>query len=61
MDGQEGSRFLELIDEQSSLQWRIVSSVSALIESGWESARIRGELERMVSRHGSITRDINGA
>lgn len=60
MSDQKGKKFLELIDEQSSLQWKIVSCVSALIDSGWESGQLRGELEQMVARHAGITRDLNG-
>ncbi|RNJ76486.1 MAG: hypothetical protein EB829_00695 [Nitrosopumilus sp. H8] len=59
MSEQKGKKFLELVDEQNSLQWKIVSCVSALIDSGWESEQIRGELRQMVARHTDITRDLN--
>lgn len=60
MDGDEkGKRFLELIDEQSNLQWSIVSKVSALIKSEWESSNLQNELQEMVQKHESITKELN--
>ena len=36
-DDEKGKRFLELIDEQSNVQWSIVAKISALIKSNWNS------------------------
>lgn len=58
MGDEDGKKFLELIDEQSSLQWGIVARVAALIGAGWESEDIRREIEGMVSRHEEITRQL---
>ena len=60
IDEEKGKRFLELIDKQSSLQWGIVSRLSALIKSGWDSASLQGELEDLVTQHEVITKEMNG-
>ncbi|RNJ77670.1 MAG: hypothetical protein D9C04_02150 [Nitrosopumilus sp. B06] len=59
MSDQKGKKFLELVDEQSNLQWKIISCISALIDSKWESRQLCDEIEQMVSRHADITRNIN--
>ncbi len=56
---EKGKRFLELIDEQSNIQWSIVSKVSALIRSEWQSANLQNELKKMVQKHESITKKLN--
>ena len=58
-DDEKGKRFLELIDEQSNLQWSIVSKVSALIKSEWQSSNLQNELKEMVQKHESITKELN--
>lgn len=58
-DDEKGKRFLELIDEQSNLQWSIVSKVSALIKSGWQSTNLQNELHEMVQKHETITKELN--
>lgn len=58
-DDEKGKRFLELIDEQSNIQWGIVSKVSALIKSQWQSAGLQSELKELVQKHESITRELN--
>ena len=58
-DDEKGKRFLELIDEQSNLQWSIVSKVSALINSEWQSSNLQNELKEMVQKHESITKELN--
>ena len=58
-DDEKGKRFLELIDEQSNLQWSIVSKVSALIKSEWQSSNLQNELKELVQKHESITKEMN--
>ena len=58
-DDEKGKRFLELIDEQSNIQWSIVSKVSALIKSQWQSADLQNELKELVQKHESITKELN--
>lgn len=60
VEDEKGKRFLELIDEQSTLQWGVVSKLAALIASGWSSAKLQEELEGMVRRHSDITKELNG-
>ena len=61
MSGEDkGKRFLELIDEQNSLQWNIVDRLAKLVKSGWDSPGIKNELESLVERHAKITRELNG-
>lgn len=60
MNGDEkGKRFLELIDEQSTLQWSIIAKLSSLISLEWRSEKLQDELETLVDEHAAITRDIN--
>ncbi len=58
-DDEKGKQFLELIDEQSNLQWRIVAKVSSLIGSKWNSIELQNELETLVEKYSKITKEIN--
>ena len=58
-DDEKGKRFLELIDEQSNIQRSIVSRVSVLIKSEWQSTDLQSELEELVQKHESITKELN--
>jgi len=57
-DDEKGKRFLELIDEQSNLQWSIVAKLSSLISSKWNSIELQNELETLVKKHSKITKDL---
>ncbi len=57
-DDEKGKRFLELIDEQSNLQWSIVAKLSSLISSKWNSIGLQNELETLVKKHSKITKDL---
>jgi hypothetical protein len=60
MDGDEkGTRFLELIDEQSNIQWSIVAKLSALISSDWNSMKLQDEIKTLVENHSKITKELN--
>ena len=55
----KGKRFLELIDEQNTLQWSIIEKLSFLIKDQWNSSEKQKELESMVEKHASITKELN--
>jgi len=57
-DDKKGKQFLELIDEQSNLQWRIVAKVSSLIGSKWNSIELQNELETLVEKYSKITKEL---
>jgi len=58
-DDEKGKRFLELIDEQNNLQSGIVSKLSSLISSKWNSIELQNELETLVEKHSKITKELN--
>ena len=58
-DDEKGKRFLELIDEQNNVQWSIVAKLTSLISSNWNSVDIQKELEELVQKHTSITKELN--
>ena len=58
-DDKKGKRFLELIDEQNNLQWKIVAKLSSLISSKWDSNELQNELETLVEKYSKTTKDLN--
>jgi len=58
-DDEKGKRFLELIDEQNNLQWKIIAKLSSLINSKWDSIELQNELETLVEKYSKITKDLN--
>lgn len=58
-DDEKGKRFLELIDEQNNVQWSIVAKLSSLISSQWNSADLQKEIEELVKKHTTITKELN--
>lgn len=59
MTDDKGKRFLELIDEQNSIQWNIVIKLLSLINSKWISTSLKNELESLVEKHYKITKELN--
>ena len=57
-DDEKGKQFLELIDEQSNLQWRIVAKLSSLISLKWDSIELQNELETLVEKYSKITKEL---
>ena len=57
-DDEKGKQFLELIDEQSNLQWKIVAKVSSLISSKWDSIELQNELETLIEKYSKITKEL---
>ena len=58
-DDEKGKRFLELIDDQNNIQWKIVTKLTSLISSGWESEDMKNELKNLVDNHAEITKELN--
>jgi len=58
-DDEKGTKFLKLIDDQNNHQWSIVAKLSALIDSNWDSAELKTELESLVEKHSEITKELN--
>ena len=55
----KGKQFLELIDKQNNLQWNIVSKLTALVKSDWNSEDIKNDLELLIIQHSEITKELN--
>jgi hypothetical protein len=55
----KGKKFLELIDEQSNLQWNIIEKLIFLINTKWDSSDTQNELESLVKKHSTITKELN--
>ena len=58
-DDEKGKRFLKLIDDQNNLQWNIISKLSSLITSKWNSTELQKELEKLSEEHSIITKELN--
>ena len=58
-DDEKGKRFLKLIDDQNNLQWNIMSKLSSLITSKWNSTELQKELETLSEEHSKITKELN--
>ena len=58
-EDEKGKRFLELIDKQNNIQWSIISKLTALVKSEWNSVDIKNELESLVNQHSEITKELN--
>ena len=57
-DDKKGKRFLKLINDQNNLQWNIVSKLSSLITSKWNSTELQKELETLSEEHSIITKEL---
>ena len=55
----KGKKFLELIDEQNNLQWNIIEKLTFLINAKWNSSETRNELEALVEKYSTITKELN--
>jgi len=55
----KGKKFLELIDNQNNLQWKIIEKLLILIDVNWESSDMKNELESLVKKYSSITKELN--
>jgi len=59
MNDEKGKRFLELIDEQNNLQCGIITKLSSLINSKWNSTELQNDLEVLVEKYSKITKELN--
>ena len=59
MSEEKGKRFLELIDQQNNIQWKIIIKLTSLINSKWDSSQLQNEIESLVEKHSKITKEIN--
>ena len=55
----KGKRFLELIDQQNNIQWNIITKITSLINSKWNSSQLQNEIESLIKKHSEITKEIN--
>ena len=58
-EDEKGKRFLELIDQQNNVQWTIVTKLTLLIKSKWNSSEIQNEIESLIVSHSEITKELN--
>ena len=56
---EKGKRFLELIDQQNNIQWNIITKLTLLINSKWNSSQLQREIESLIEKHFEITKEIN--
>jgi hypothetical protein len=58
-EDEKGKRFLELIDQQNNVQWNIITKLTLLIKSKWNSSQIQNEIESLIESHSEITKELN--
>jgi hypothetical protein len=58
-DDENGKRFLELINDQNNVQWNVITKLSSLITSEWNSEKLREDLKILVEKHSEITKELN--
>jgi hypothetical protein len=58
-EDEKGKKFLELIDQQNNTQWNIITKLTLLINSKWNSSQLQNEIESLIKVHSKITKEIN--
>ena len=58
-EDEKGKRFLELIDQQNNIQWSIITKLTLLVNSKWNSSQLQLEIESLIETHSKITKEIN--
>jgi hypothetical protein len=58
-DDEKGKRFLELINDQNNVQWSVITKLSSLINSDWNSTKLQEDLKILVEKHSKITKELN--
>lgn len=58
-EDEKGKKFLELIDQQNNLQCSIVTKLTLLIKSNWNSSQLQNEIKLLVESHSEITKELN--
>ena len=58
-EDEKGKRFLELIDQQNNIQWSIITKLTLLVNSKWNSSQLQNEIELFIETHSEITKELN--
>jgi hypothetical protein len=58
-EDEKGKQFLELIDKQNNIQWKIITKLNLLIQSKWNSTQLRQDLESLIEEHSKISKELN--
>ncbi len=58
-EDEKGKRFLELIDQQNTVQWSIIAKLTLLVKSKWNSSQLQADIESLVDTHSEITKELN--
>jgi len=58
-EDEKGKQFLELIDKQNNIQWKVITKLNLLVQSNWNSSQLRLELESLIEEHSKITKELN--
>ena len=58
-EDEKGKRFLELIDRQNNIQWSIITKLTLLVNSKWNSSQLQNEIELLIETHSKITKKLN--
>jgi len=58
-EDEKGKQFLELIDKQNNIQWKVITKLNLLVQSNWNSSQLRLELESLIEEHSKITQELN--
>jgi len=58
-EDEKGKQFLELIDKQNNIQWKIITKLNLLIQSKWNSSQLRQDLESLIEEHSKISKELN--
>jgi len=58
-EDEKGKRFLELIDQQNTVQWSIIAKLTLLVKSKWNSSQLQTDIESLIDTHSEITKELN--
>ncbi len=58
-EDEKGKRFLELIDQQNNIQWSLITKLTLLVNSKWNSPQLQNEIELLIKTHSKITSELN--
>ena len=58
-EDEKGKRFLELIDQQNTVQWSIIAKLTLLVKSKWNFSQLQADIESLIDTHSEITKELN--
>ena len=58
-EDEKGKRFLELMDQQNNVQWNIITKLTLLVNSKWNSPQLQNEIELLIKTYSKITKELN--